>query len=136
MRIFRGHRRKARVLFSATDAVLLTLAFQLAYWIRSRLDLKHVFYIDPQPHVLLLGWSILVWVGLGYWWEIYDRIDAGSPRIILRDAARLRAVIHASRHAHSSNARRPLVGRLVGAEVAPTADGWRDASAETTLGSA
>jgi len=88
MGMFRGHRRKARVLFAATDAVLLTLAFQLAYSIRTRLELKYVFYINPQPQILLLGWSILVWVGLGYWWEIYDRIDAASPRIILRDAFR------------------------------------------------
>jgi exopolysaccharide biosynthesis polyprenyl glycosylphosphotransferase len=27
-------------------------------------------------------------VGLGYWWEIYDRIDAAHPRVILRDAFR------------------------------------------------
>ena len=37
---------------------------------------------------LLLGWSMLIWVALGYWWEIYDRIDAALPRVILRDAFR------------------------------------------------
>jgi exopolysaccharide biosynthesis polyprenyl glycosylphosphotransferase len=31
---------------------------------------------------------MLVWLGLGYWWEIYDHIDASHPRVILRDAFR------------------------------------------------
>ncbi len=87
MGMFRGHRRKARVLFSATDIVLLALAFLFAYWTRQRLELQHFFYLDPPHIALLLGWSMLVWVALGYWWEIYDRIDAALPRVaILRDA--------------------------------------------------
>lgn len=86
--MFRGHRRKARVLFSATDIFLLALAFALAYWFRARLELEHNFYLEPTRVALLLGWSMLVWVALGYWWEIYDRIDAAQPRVILRDAFR------------------------------------------------
>lgn len=86
--MFRGHRRKARLLFAATDAILLAIAFELAYLVRSRISLQHEFYINPQPVALLLGWSVLVWVGLGFWWEIYDRIDAASQRVILRDAFR------------------------------------------------
>ena len=86
--MFRGHRRKARLLFSATDIVLLTLAFEFAYWTRTRLELEHNFFLEPQRVALLLGWSMLVWVALGYWWEIYDRIDAASRRVILRDAFR------------------------------------------------
>jgi exopolysaccharide biosynthesis polyprenyl glycosylphosphotransferase len=86
--VFRGHRRKARVLFSATDIFLLALAFGIAYWTRTRLSLQHNFYFEPQRGALLLGWSMLVWVGIGYWWEIYDRIDAALPRVILRDAFR------------------------------------------------
>ncbi len=86
--MFRGHRRKARVLFSATDILLLALAFALAYWLRTRLGLQHNFYLEPTRVALLLGWSMLVWVALGYWWEIYDRIDAALPRVILRDAFR------------------------------------------------
>ena len=75
-------------MFSATDIFLLALAFLLAYWTRTRLSLQHNFYFEPQRGALLLGWSMLVWVGVGYWWEIYDRIDAALPRIILRDAFR------------------------------------------------
>jgi exopolysaccharide biosynthesis polyprenyl glycosylphosphotransferase len=75
-------------LFSATDIFLLALAFLLAYWTRTRLELQHNFFLEPPRMLLLLGWSMLVWVGLGYWWEIYDRIDAALPRVILRDAFR------------------------------------------------
>ena len=31
---------------------------------------------------------MVIWVATGAWWEIYDRIDATDPRIILRDAFR------------------------------------------------
>ena len=86
--MFRGHRRKVRILFSAADMILLALSFQLAYWTRARLELKNLFFIESHIKALLLGWSMLVWVGLGYWWEIYDRIDAAHPRVILRDAFR------------------------------------------------
>ena len=86
--MFRGHRRKARVLFFATDIFLLALAFAFAYATRTRLALQHNFYLEPQRAALLLGWSMLVWVAIGSWWEIYDRIDAALPRMILRDAFR------------------------------------------------
>jgi exopolysaccharide biosynthesis polyprenyl glycosylphosphotransferase len=86
--MFRGHHRQIRLLFGASDSALLALAFALAYWTRSRLELTHEFYILPPVIAALAGWVMLVWVGLGYWWEIYDRIDSGAPRVILRDAFR------------------------------------------------
>ena len=66
--------------------VLLALAFRLAYWIRARMELTHEFFIRPPEIVVLLGWAMLVWVGLAYWWELYDRIDSADPRALLRDA--------------------------------------------------
>ncbi|HEY6346938.1 MAG TPA: sugar transferase [Bryobacteraceae bacterium] len=84
--MFRGHHRQIRLLFGASDAALLALAFALAYWTRSRLELTHNFYILPPVVASLLGWVMVIWVGLGYWWEIYDRIDSAHPRVILRDA--------------------------------------------------
>jgi exopolysaccharide biosynthesis polyprenyl glycosylphosphotransferase len=86
--VFRGHYRQVRAFFGASDIVLIALAFRLAYWIRSRLELEHNFFIRGPEVTALLGWAMLIWVGLGYWWEIYDRIDASHPRIILRDAFR------------------------------------------------
>src|SRR5271169_1388593 len=86
--MLRGLHRQVRILFGASDMVLLAVAFRLAYWTRARLELAHEFYILPSEVALLLVWAMVMWVGLGYWWEIYDRIDAAHPRVILRDAFR------------------------------------------------
>ena len=68
--------------------VLLALAFRIAYWTRAQMGLTHEFFIRPPEIAVLLGFAGLVWVGLGYWWEIYDRIDSADPRTLLRDAFR------------------------------------------------
>ena len=86
--MFRGHHRKIRILFGISDGLLIILAFRLAYAARVRMDLGHVFFLTPPIQALLMGWSILVWVGMGYWWEIYDHIEAAHPRVILRDTFR------------------------------------------------
>jgi len=52
------------------------------------MELTHEFYLRPPETAVLLGWSMLVWVGLAYWWELYDRIDSADPRTLLRDAFR------------------------------------------------
>jgi exopolysaccharide biosynthesis polyprenyl glycosylphosphotransferase len=86
--VFRGHHRKVRILFALADVLIVGLAFQLAYWTRTRLALENIFFLTSSTKVLLLGWSLLVWVVLGFWWELYDRIDAADVRVILRDAFR------------------------------------------------
>ncbi len=67
------------------------LAFLAAYWTRVALNSRGVafeneFFLTGPELTLLIGWSMLVWVALGAWWQIYDRIDAAHPRIILRNA--------------------------------------------------
>ena len=84
--MFRGHHRKLRLLFGISDVLLIVLAFALAYISRQRLELQHNFFLTSPVKALLLGWSMFVWVGLGYWWEIYNRIDSAHPKVILRDA--------------------------------------------------
>ena len=86
--MFRGHHRKVRILFALADVLIVGLAFQLAYWTRTRLALENIFFLTSSTKVILLGWSLLVWVVLGFWWELYDRIDAAGARVILRDAFR------------------------------------------------
>jgi len=89
--VFRGHHRKVRLLFGISDIVVTALAFLLAYRTRVLLDhvpLEHDFHLEPPVLVLLLGGSMAVWVAIGTWWQIYDRIDAAHPRIILRDTFR------------------------------------------------
>src|SRR5258706_1681390 len=96
--VLRGHHRKVRILFGLSDILLIGLAFWAAYWIRTRLgtaawtpmrsEFRRTFFLTTPICVLLAGWSMLIWVLLGYWWEIYDHIDSAHPRVILRDAFR------------------------------------------------
>jgi len=91
--VFRGHHRKVRLLFGISDVLLTALAFALAYQIRfswaGRVPgFDREFFLTRPVIVLLLGWSMVVWVALAAWWEIYDRIGAAHPRVILRDTFR------------------------------------------------
>lgn len=67
---------------------MLAAAFALAYRVRTSLELVHEFYILRAVYGLLLGFSMLAWVTLAYWWELYDHLDTEHPRVILRDAFR------------------------------------------------
>ena len=86
--MFRGHYRKVRILFGLADVLIVALAFQFAYWTRARMTLEHYFTLPGPERALLLTGSLVVWVALGLWWEVYDRIDAADVRVILRDAFR------------------------------------------------
>ena len=86
--MFRGHHRQVRIFFGLSDILLIALAFELAYYTRQSLDLVRLFYLETNVKALLLGWAMLVWIALGYWWELYDHIDTEHPRVILRNAFR------------------------------------------------
>ena len=86
MRMFGRQRRKARFLFGLSDIFLSALAFQAAYQTRSLLHLERVFYIILPTKALVLGFSVGVWLLSGLWLGVYDRLDAGEPRVILRDS--------------------------------------------------
>ena len=81
--------RKARVLFGLSDIVLAALAFEAAYQTRTVLHLEHLFYLELPTKTLVLGFSLFAWVTIGLWLEVYEKLDSGHPRIILRDAAPL-----------------------------------------------
>ena len=87
--MFSRHNRKVRVLFALSDILLTAIAFEAAYQTRLRLSmLEHNFFIDIPRKALLLGYSIVVWVALGYWFSVYDKLDSAHPRVILRDTFR------------------------------------------------
>jgi len=95
--VFRAHHRRVRVFFGISDVALVAVAFQIAYWTRVALNDRAVpfernFYLTPPIWFLLAGFSAAVWLALGAWWEVYDRIDAAHSRVILRDAFRQCAV--------------------------------------------
>ena len=80
--------RKARVLFALSDVVLVTAAFEAAYQTRSVLNFEHVFYLLVDQKALVLGFSLLAWVTIGLWLEVYEKLDSGHLRVILRDSVR------------------------------------------------
>ena len=80
--------RKARVLFGLSDILLAALAFEAAYQTRSVLRLEHDFFLTVERKALVLAFSLAAWVTIGLWLEIYEKLDSGHPRVILRDAAR------------------------------------------------
>jgi FlaA1/EpsC-like NDP-sugar epimerase len=80
--------RKARVLFGLSDIALTALGFWAAYQTRVWLRLEHVFFLDFPTKVLLMGFCMLSWLLVGLWLQVYDRLDSGAPRTILRDTFR------------------------------------------------
>lgn len=86
--MFPGHHRRVRILYGASDLVLIALGFQLAYWVRTQIQLENNFYLPGRVRAALLAWSVFSWLAIAYWWEVYDRIDGMHPRIILREALR------------------------------------------------
>jgi len=79
--------RKARVLFGLSDIILAALAFEAAYQTRAVLRLEHDFFLTVEHKALILGFSLSAWVTIGLWLDIYEKLDSGHPRVILRDAA-------------------------------------------------
>ena len=86
--MFSGHHRKARLLFGLSDIVITALAFAAAYESRLLLPFERTFALTLAVKVLLLGLSTLTCVALGFWLGVYERLDAGNPRVILRDGLR------------------------------------------------
>ncbi len=86
--MFSRHHRQVKVLFGASDIVLTALAFEAAYQSRVWLHFERTFYLTVPIKALLLGFSAMVWVAMGLWLNVYEKLDAGHPRVILRDAFR------------------------------------------------
>ena len=91
--MFSRHQRKTKLLFCLAEVLLIALAFEAAYQTRTRLtDLRFVFFLTVPIKALLLGWSMAVWVALGYWLGIYERAERASAAVALGDTARQAAI--------------------------------------------
>ena len=86
--MFSRHHRKARLLFGLSDVLLTALAFEAAYQTRLLLPIDRTFYLTVPMKALLLGAVILTWVLIGYWLEIYEKLDSAHPRVIFADTFR------------------------------------------------
>ena len=94
--MFSRHHRKVRVLFALADILLVALAFEAAYQTRLRLgflgSFERRFEIPTPVHVLLLGFSALLWAAAGYWFDIYEKIDSASAVTVIRETSRQTAI--------------------------------------------
>ena len=86
--MFSRQHRKAKVLFGVSDVLLTALAFEAAYQTRLLLHLHRAFFFTVPEKALLLGVSLAAWVVVGLWLGVYDKLDCGDPRVILRDSSR------------------------------------------------
>jgi exopolysaccharide biosynthesis polyprenyl glycosylphosphotransferase len=75
-------------LFGLSDIILTALAFEAAYQTRLWLPIERDFYLTVPLKALLLGSAIVTWLLLGYWLELYDRLDSAHPSVVLRDTFR------------------------------------------------
>ena len=90
--MFSRHRRKVKVLFGISDVLLTTVAFVAAYQSRELLPFERPFYLPGPTIALLLGFSLAAWVAIGVSLDVYDRLDPGNPRQVLRDSFRQTAL--------------------------------------------
>ena len=67
---------------------MIVLAFQAAYLTRIWLQLGNVFFLTTPVKALLVGFTAVTWLLLGYWLDIYDRLDSAHHRVILRETFR------------------------------------------------
>lgn len=78
--MFAHHRKKIRLLFAIADALLTVLAFETAYFTRTRVSgLGTLFFLRPEPHILLLCFCAVVWVALGSLQRAYEYLDSARP---------------------------------------------------------
>ncbi|MBL0159831.1 MAG: sugar transferase [Bryobacterales bacterium] len=85
--MFSRQHRKARPFLALADILLIWLAFEAAYAIRSRMPLERAFYIlDPVKGILILG-AVGAWVLSGYWLAVYDEVLRGRRRMVIWRAA-------------------------------------------------
>jgi exopolysaccharide biosynthesis polyprenyl glycosylphosphotransferase len=86
--VYSRHYRKVKILFGLTDIAITALAFVAAYESRLHLPFARAFSIDSPIAVLLLILSTLCWVAIGYWLDIYEKLDSAHIRVVLRDTFR------------------------------------------------
>src|ERR1022692_3552347 len=90
--MFTRHYRKVKAILGFTDSILISFAFVAAYQTRFRLNFEKPFYwvfsIDFRVAAMLLIVSVVCWLAIGYWCNIYEKIDSLQPGVVLRGTFR------------------------------------------------
>lgn len=90
--MFSRHYRKVKALFGLSDVLLTGLAFEAAYQTRSFLPFARPFFLDRPVKTLLLGAAVLIWLAIGYWFNVYDKLESARPGAVLRNTFRQCAI--------------------------------------------
>lgn len=86
--MFRSQRRKLKILFGFADALLTASAFGLCYRVREFLPFYHEFYLTVNQGPPLLAFCVLTWALIGYWLDVYGKLESVRVRAIARDSFR------------------------------------------------
>lgn len=86
--MFSRHYRKVKALFGLADVILTAIAFFAAYQTRALLPFENLFYLDFPVMAMLLVYAAGCYIAIGYWLDIYERLDSAHTRVVLRDTFR------------------------------------------------
>ncbi len=86
--MFAHHRKKIQLLFAIADVILTVLAFEAAYFTRTRVAIGTLFFLRPQPHILLLAFCAVTWIMLGSFGRVYEYMDSANSRRLLGNTLR------------------------------------------------
>ena len=86
--MFAHQRKKIQLLFAGADAVLTLIAFQAAYFTRTKLTLERIFFLPPRTHFLLLCFCAVTWVALGSLHRVYEYLDSANARRVVSRTVR------------------------------------------------
>ncbi len=86
--MFRSQQRKTKILFGLPDVFLAAAAFELAYRFREHLPLDLTFYLLTDVKTLLICFSAITSVAIGYWLNVYGKVDSAELSVIFRDSFR------------------------------------------------
>jgi len=86
--MFQSRRRKLKILFGFADAILTAAVFLLAYRVREYLPFDNRFFLTRGVMTLLLGFCVATWVVVGYWLDVYGKLESVRIRVIVGDSFR------------------------------------------------
>jgi hypothetical protein len=84
--------KKSKGSFRSVRSPGHALTLEDAYLSRIWLPFEEVFHLIPPVNALLLGFSDPAWILIGFWLNVYDRLDSGHPRRVARDSLRQTAL--------------------------------------------
>jgi len=86
--MFAHQRKRMRLVFASTDAILSIFSFEIAYSIRTRLHATNVFFLPLDRNIELAIFSAAAWVLFGWRQRVSDYLVGTSVHRTLRQTFR------------------------------------------------